>query len=97
MGRTAGGAAADPHAERPGHPAEPAGEWWLDADAAALAGLDHTVLLVAAAGSRPELREPTAALARVLPNARTVQVDGGHLIDPAAREVLAFVDEVLAQ
>jgi pimeloyl-ACP methyl ester carboxylesterase len=77
--------------------AELAGEWWLEADAAALAGLEHPVLLVAAAGSRPELREPTAALARVLPNARTVQVDGGHLIDPAAPEVLAFVDEVLAQ
>ena len=77
--------------------AELAGAWWLEADAAALAGLEHPVLLVAAAGSRPELREPTAALARVLPNARTVQVDGGHLIDPAAREVLAFVDEVLAQ
>ncbi len=76
--------------------AELGGEWWLDADAAALATVRQPALLVAAADSRPELRDPTAALARVLPNARTALVDGGHLIDPAAPEVLAFVREVLA-
>jgi esterase len=76
--------------------AELGGEWWLDADAETLAGLTRPVLLVAAADSRPELREPTQALASVLPDARLVVVDGGHLIDPAAPEVLAFVGEVLA-
>jgi esterase len=76
--------------------AELGGEWWLDADAEALAGLEQPALLVAAADSRPELRQPTEALASVLPGARLVVVDGGHLIDPAAPEVLAFVGEVLA-
>ena len=52
-------------------------------------------LLVAAAGSRPEFREATEALAGALPNARTALVDGGHLIDPAHPEVLAFVEEQL--
>jgi pimeloyl-ACP methyl ester carboxylesterase len=75
--------------------AELGGEWWLDADAETLAGLRRPVLLVAAADSRPELREPTQALASALPDARLVVVDGGHLIDPAAPEVLAFVGEVL--
>jgi hypothetical protein len=51
---------------------------------------------VAAADSPPELREPTEALARALPNARTALVGGGHLIDPAAPPVLAFIEEVLA-
>ena len=70
------------------------GEWWLQADEAALAGLDLPVLLVAAEDSRPELREPTEALSAALPGARTVTVGGGHLIDPAAPEVLAFIEEV---
>jgi esterase len=75
--------------------AEVQGEWWLQADAAALATLDQPALLVAATDSPPELREPTEAMAALLPNARTALVSGGHLIDPAAPEVLAFVEEVL--
>jgi pimeloyl-ACP methyl ester carboxylesterase len=73
--------------------AEIRGEWWLDADPATLR---QPVLLVAANDSRPELREPSEALAAVIPNARLARVDGGHLIDPAAPEVLAFVEDVLA-
>jgi esterase len=76
--------------------AELSGEWWLEADAAALATLTQPALLVSAADSRPELREPTDALVRALPNARTARVPGGHLIDPAAPEVLAFIEDVLA-
>jgi pimeloyl-ACP methyl ester carboxylesterase len=76
--------------------AELGGEWWLDADAEALARLEQPALLVAAADSRAELREPTEALAGVLPGARIVVVAGGHMIDPAAPDVLAFVGEVLA-
>ena len=76
--------------------AELAGEWWLDADTEALAGLEQPVLLVAAADSRAELRQPTEALASVLPGARMVVVEGGHLIDPAAPEVVGFVSDVLA-
>jgi pimeloyl-ACP methyl ester carboxylesterase len=74
--------------------AELSGEWWLDADAAELAELKVPALLVAATDSRPELREPTEALAAVLPDAHLVRVAGGHLIDPASPEVLAFVDAV---
>ena len=76
--------------------AELRGEWWLQASAAELATIDQPALLVRASDSRPELREPTEALAEVLPNARTTLVGGGHLIDPSAPEVLAFVEEVLA-
>ncbi len=75
--------------------AEVRGEWWLEADAAALATLEQPALLVAATDSRPELREPTEELAGVLPHARIERVGGGHLIDPAAPCVLAFVEEVL--
>ena len=35
-------------------------------------------------------------MAGVIPKARTALVAGGHLIDPAAPAVLAFVEEVLA-
>ena len=51
---------------------------------------------MAAADSPPELREPTEALARVLPNARLQVVEGGHLIDPAGPAILAFVEEACA-
>jgi esterase len=77
--------------------AEVQGEWWLDADAAALATVRQPTLLVAAADSPPEFREPVDALQAMLPNARTALVEGGHLIDPAAPEVLAFVEEVRGQ
>jgi esterase len=76
--------------------AELQGEWWLQADAAALAGVEQPALLVAASDSPPELRQATEALAKALPNARTSVVGGGHLIDPSGPEVLAFVEEVLA-
>jgi esterase len=76
--------------------AEVHGDWWPAADAAALAAIEQPTLLVAATDSRPELREPTEALALALPNARTALVRGGHLINPAAPEVLAFIEGVLA-
>jgi len=75
--------------------AELAGEWWLEADAAALATIKQPALLVMAAGSPPEFHEAPRAMADALPNARTALVGGGHLIDPAANEVLAFIEEVL--
>jgi esterase len=76
--------------------AELQGEWWLQADAAALATIQQPALLVAAADSPPEFHEPVEALAQALPNARTALIGGGHLIDPAAPEVIAFIEEVLA-
>ena len=68
---------------------------WLNVDAAALAAIELPVLLVAATDSPPEFREPNEVMARALPDARTVQVGGGHLIDPADPVVLSFVEEVL--
>lgn len=65
------------------------------ADAAALAAIEQPALLVAATDSLPLLREATDALADVLPNARSSLVGGGHLIDPASPEVIAFIEEVL--
>jgi esterase len=68
---------------------------WLKADAAALAAIEQPVLLVAATNSPPEFRDPNDVMAAALPNGRTALVGGGHLIDPAAPEVLAFIGEVL--
>jgi len=76
--------------------AELRGQCWPQADAAALATIAQPALLVAAADSPPELREPTEALARVLPNARLQIVEGGHLIDPADPAILAFVEAACA-
>lgn len=66
-------------------------------DAAAFATISKPTLLVAASDSPPEQREMTEAMAGVLPDARTALVAGGHLIDPAAPEVLTFVEEVLGR
>ncbi len=63
-------------------------------DAAAFATIDKPTLLVAASESPPEQREMTEAMADALPDARTALVAGGHLIDPAAPEVVAFIEEV---
>ncbi|HET9737542.1 MAG TPA: alpha/beta hydrolase [Solirubrobacteraceae bacterium] len=73
--------------------AEVEGEWWPQTDAAGLASIQQPALLVAAAGSPPEFHEPIDVLAQALPGARTVLVDGGHLIDPAGPEVIAFIEE----
>jgi esterase len=75
--------------------AELAGEWWLEADAAALATITQPTLLVAAADSPREFHEPINVFAHALTNARTEVVGGDHIIDPAAPEVIAFVDDVL--
>jgi pimeloyl-ACP methyl ester carboxylesterase len=64
-------------------------------DAAAFATIDKPTLLVAGSESPPEQREMTEAMARALPDARTALVSGGHLVDPASPEVLAFVEEML--
>ncbi len=66
-------------------------------DAAALATIHHPALVVAATESPAPMREMSEELARALPNARLSMVGGGHLIDPAAPEVLAFVRELSAR
>jgi pimeloyl-ACP methyl ester carboxylesterase len=75
--------------------AELAGEWWLQADRDALATIEQPILMVTAANSPPEFHQGPEAMADALPNARTALVGGGHLIDPASPEVVAFVEEVL--
>lgn len=61
----------------------------------ALAAIEQPALVVAAAESPPALREMSEAIAGTLPHARLAMVGGGHLIDPAAPEVLAFVGDAL--
>jgi pimeloyl-ACP methyl ester carboxylesterase len=65
-------------------------------DADAFASIEQPVLLVAATDSPPEQRAMTEAMAGALPNARTESVEGGHLVNPASPQVLAFVGEMLA-
>jgi pimeloyl-ACP methyl ester carboxylesterase len=64
-------------------------------DVAAFATVDKPTRLVAASESPPPPREMTEAMADAVPNTCATLVAGGHLIDPAAPEVLAFVREVL--
>jgi len=63
-----------------------------DAD---LARLEAPVLLVVPAEPLPGMTRATERLATALPNARTVVVPGGHLVDPTAPAVTEFVAEVL--
>jgi esterase len=65
-------------------------------DAATFRTIDKPTLIVAASDSPDEQREMSEAMAAAIPNARTALVEGGHLIDPAPPEVLAFTQEVLA-
>lgn len=68
---------------------------WLQAGTPALAAIDQPVLLVAATDSPPEFRDPNQVMAEALPNARLAVIGGGHLIDPAAPEVLTFIEEII--
>ena len=63
----------------------------LPADLAAFSG---PTLLVSGADSPAPLRAVVARLAETMPDATSVVVPGGHLIDPAHPEVLAFVDRL---
>ena len=68
----------------------------LELDPSALAAIPQPTLLVTAAESLPAFQEMWAAMAKALPTARTVQVAGNHMIDPAEPAVLDFIREVLA-
>jgi hypothetical protein len=69
-------------------------------------GRGDPILCIHGAGSSAQLWADAAvelaqlgrsnALAAAMPSARLVVVGGGHLIDPAAPDVLAFVREVLS-
>lgn len=61
-------------------------------DRAELAAVDVPTLVVAATDSPEPLRRSAAELAALLPTAELAHVPGGHLIDPAGPQVLAFID-----
>jgi pimeloyl-ACP methyl ester carboxylesterase len=63
----------------------------------ALHAITAPVLVVAATSSPPALHALASAVASSMANGRLVAVAGSHLIDPAAPEVLAFLDDVLAR
>jgi esterase len=69
----------------------------LQVDPATLARIQQPALLVAAADSPNAFRQVTDAMAAAIPNARTVLVGGGHLVNPAEPAVLTFIQEVLAR
>jgi esterase len=64
-------------------------------DNARLGELRVPTLVVTAEASPEPIRRGSEALARALPQARSVRVGGGHVIDPAGPEVLAFVSEII--
>ncbi len=63
-------------------------------DNALLAELRVPTLVIAAEDSLEPLQRGTDGLVAALPQARFARVPGGHAIDPAGPEVLAFVAEV---
>ncbi len=67
----------------------------VQTNASTIATIKQPVLLVNGVDSLPGQREASAAMADALFDARTLLVGGGHLVDPAGAEVLAFVREVL--
>jgi esterase len=64
-------------------------------DTEALAELGVPALVVTATESAAPIRACSDALARRLLEARVVQVGGGHAIDPAGEDVLAFVRDIV--
>jgi hypothetical protein len=54
------------------------------------------VLIVSAEDSAQVLGRLTERLAEALPNAESIRVTGGHLINPAHPSVLDFVGHVLS-
>ena len=63
-------------------------------DLSRLAEIRAPTLLVTAEDSPAEFRLASEAVARAIPNARSVHVGGGHAIDPAGPDVFAFVAEL---
>ena len=64
-------------------------------DNARLGELRVPTLVVTAEDSPEPIRRGSEALARALPQARQAHVEGGHAVDPAGPDVLAFVADVL--
>jgi esterase len=64
-------------------------------DLADLRRLRVPTLIVSGEDSPAPLQHATAALERALPQARAIRVPGGHAIDPAGPEIVAFVSELI--
>lgn len=64
-------------------------------DTSRLAEMRAPTLVVTAEDSPIEFRLASQAVARAIPHAHAVTVGGGHAIDPAGEDVLAFVRDVL--
>jgi pimeloyl-ACP methyl ester carboxylesterase len=64
-------------------------------DANRLDEIRAPTLVVTAQDSPAEFRLASEAVAQAIPHARSVQVGGGHAIDPAGPDVLAFVAELV--
>ena len=75
--------------------AELRGDFLLDVGPGDLARIETPTLVVTAADSPPAFRRANERAAAAIPGARTALIGGGHLIDPAAPAVLAFVAEVV--
>ena len=54
-------------------------------------------LIVSAEDSPEPLQRGSEGLERALPHARRARVAGGHAIDPAGPEIVAFVTEILVR
>jgi pimeloyl-ACP methyl ester carboxylesterase len=63
-------------------------------NASRLGEIRAPTLVVTAEDSPVEFRRASEAVARAMPHARSVLVEGGHAIDPAGPDVLAFVAEL---
>jgi pimeloyl-ACP methyl ester carboxylesterase len=67
----------------------------LAVDATSLAKIQAPALVVSATDSAEAFRQVAAALADAIPGARSVRVEGGHMVDPTDPEVLSFVAGVV--
>ena len=68
----------------------------LRIDVAGLAAIEAPTLIVAATASPQAFRDVTDCMVSAMPNARAALIGGGHFVDPASPEVLAFVREILS-
>jgi pimeloyl-ACP methyl ester carboxylesterase len=64
-------------------------------DVSGLGALRIPTLIVGAEDSAEPIQHGTAGLVQALPQAHVVRVGGGHVIDPAGPDVLAFASEHL--
>jgi pimeloyl-ACP methyl ester carboxylesterase len=69
----------------------------LDLTSHELAQVDQPVLLVSAKDSPEVFQRADEHLVHDLPDAETVMVEGGHLIDPTHPAILDFVDRMIAR